>query len=259
MPDWDARAYHRLSGPQLAWGRRLAQALAAMAGERVLDLGCGTGRLTVELAASAPRLHVVGLDISHSMLTEAARNRDDTRVSYVRATGTALPFAPGSFDAVFSAATFHWIPNHRVLFAQVYQVLKPGGRLVAQCGGGPNLKRLLDRTHALMDGPRYRSFFRHWEDPWYFAGTGQTERTLAAAGFEEVHVSLESAPTTLPDRDAYSHFISCVCVRHHIDRLPPDRRAAFTAELAAAAAADDPPYTLDYWRLNLSARKGGGS
>lgn len=203
----------------------------------------------------SPDVRFVGADISQAMLDEARRGSD--RVAYVRADGVALPFAGAAFDAVFSAAVFHWIPDHPRLFGQIHAVLKRGGRLVAQCGGGPNLRRLLDRAHALMDSATFRRFFDTWRDPWLFAGTADTRARLAAAGFDEIDVSLEPAPTTLPDRDAYADFISCVCVRHHVDRLPPDERAVFVNELANAAAGDEPAFTLDYWRLDIAARKPG--
>lgn len=255
MPDWDAATYHLLSEPQLAWGRRVAERLSPSAGERILDLGCGTARLTGELAARFPAVRFVGLDVSQSMLAEARRSGSE-RVAYVRGDGAALPFA-AAFDAVFSAATFHWIADHPRLFAAVHTALEPGGRVIAQCGGGPNLQRLLERTHALMDSASYARFFAGWRDPWYFAGVRDTERTLEAAGFTDISVTLEPAPTLLPDAATYADFISCVCVRHHIDKLPPDERREFVAALAAAAAHDDPPFSLDYWRLNIAARKDG--
>ena len=256
MTDWDAGKYHRLSGPQLAWGRKIAAKLSPRPGERVLDLGCGTGRLTTELAASYPDVRFVGADVSHAMLTEARRS--GSPVAFVRADGASLPFA-GAFDAIFSAATFHWILDHRALFERLHTALKPGGRLVAQCGGGPNLKQLLDRAHHLMDSPGFASFFAGWRDPWRFAGPDETRAVLEGLGFTGVEVSLEAAPTTLPDRAAFSDFIACVCIRHHVDKLPPTHRESFLTALVDAAAGDDPPFTLDYWRLNMSARKRGAA
>lgn len=253
MCDWDAARYHRLSAPQLAWGRRVLARLPLRPGDQVLDLGCGTGRLTAELAGRA-EIIVTALDRSAAMVAEAAQRLP--RTSVVRADGASLPFRPASFDAVFSTATFHWIPDHERLFADVHLVLKPAGRLVAQCGGGPNLSRLIGRAHALMRSPAYAEHFGEWSDPWMFATEDDTRGRLAGAGFESIDVSLEPEPTRMADAAAFSDFIACVCVRHHIDRLPADVRPRFVAALTAQAAADDPPFTLDYWRLNIAARKG---
>lgn len=271
MPDWDAGRYHRLSDPQLSWGRRVLSRLAPKPGERILDLGCGTGRLTSELLLTMGRGCVVGLDRSEAMLTEASaqnlrnagpRLHDVTqapgRVHFVRGDGGHLPFS-GAFDAVFSTASFHWIPDHDRLFASIYVALAPGGRLVAQCGGGPNLRRLLQRAHTLMDSPKYRQWFEGWTDPWNFAEVAATRIRLENAGFTMASVSLEPAPTTLPDAGVYTDFLSCVCVRHHVGRLPESEQPSFLAALARGASTDDPPFTLDYWRLNISAVKPAGA
>src|SRR4026209_1702117 len=119
MTDWDAAKYHRISDPQLAWGRAVAVRLVPAPGERILDIGCGTGRLTSEIAAQ-PGIVVVGLDRSAAMLREAAKHGAGM---YVRADGSALPFVD-VFDAVFSTATFHWIPDHDRLFASVFGALR---------------------------------------------------------------------------------------------------------------------------------------
>lgn len=259
MSDWDAVRYHRLSDPQLAWGRAVRARLEPMPGERILDLGCGTGRLTTEIAAQ-PGIVVIGIDRSAAMLAAASHSpvasvfRRKNTPLYIRGDGASLPFAP-VFNAVFSAATFHWIQDHARLFASIYSVLRPGGRLVAQCGGAGNLKRLLDHTHRLMESPQYAPFFNGWSDPWNFAGVFETRQRLERAGFGGLDVSLDPSPVTFSDRAAFADFISCVCVRHHVDRLPAGEREGFVALLGDATAGDDPSLTLDYWRLNLSARK----
>jgi trans-aconitate methyltransferase len=254
MPDWDAARYHDLSEPQLAWGRRVLDRLARRPDDRVLDLGCGTGRLTAELARTPGNL-TTGLDRSAAMLREAAAQRLPG-TSFVRADGAALPFLPGSFEIVFSTATFHWIPDHDRLFAGIYSTLTPGGRLLAQCGGGPNLARLIGRAHTLMRSPAYAAYFGEWSDPWMFATVDETRDRLERARFTSIEVTLEAAPTRMASAAAFTDFIACVCVRHHVDRLPADVRPGFVAALAEQAASDDPPFTLDYWRLNIDARRG---
>jgi trans-aconitate 2-methyltransferase len=256
MTDWDAERYHRISDPQLAWGRAVAARLVPAQGERILDVGCGTGRLTIELG-TAPGTRIVGLDPSAAMLSQAtAHKTSNSRVPpmYVQGDAVALPFA-AAFHAVFSNATFHWVKDHDRLFRSVHTALAPGGRLIAQCGGGGNLRRLYSRARTLMAEPRYAEYFEGWKDPWLFEGTGATRRRLEAAGFTDIDVSLVPAPTSFDGAGKYSEFIEAVCVRHEVARLPGGKRQHFVTELTTMAAADDPPFTLDYWRLNISARK----
>ena len=121
--------------------------------ERVLDVGCGTGRITRLIADRLTTGRVIGVDRSPQMLAEAALGLSDlpaARVGLVRASATALPFS-GQADLVFSTATFHWIADHDALFRSVARALRPGGWLVAQCGGGPNLARIHGRGDALID------------------------------------------------------------------------------------------------------------
>jgi trans-aconitate 2-methyltransferase len=254
MSDWNAAQYHRLSDPQRGWGIRVLDRLQPCAGERVLDIGCGTGRLTAEIAARAQRSEVIATDVSASML-EQARAYYGGIARFTRANGMHLPFVDGSFDAVFSTATFHWIPDHEQLFGEIYRVLKPGGRLVSQCGGGPNLQQLYRRAQRQRGESPYREFFEGWGDPCKFASPEDTAARLARAGFADIQVSLEPAQTPFATADDYEEFITTVCMRHHLDRLPPALRQPFVHELALEAMEDDPPLTLDYWRLNADARK----
>jgi trans-aconitate 2-methyltransferase len=260
VADWDAARYDRVSDPQVEWGRRVLARLAPRPGERILDLGCGTGRLTQELAASARGGVVTGVDLSAAMLVVASRSAPETgdqgagRMRWVRGDGAALPFL-ASFDAVFSTATLHWIPDHAAVFRGVRQALNPGGRFVAQCGGGRNLERLYTRAAGLMSDPRFARCFPGWRDPWNFALPDPTRAALDDNGFDAVDVWLEASPVTFADAETYAEFVSCVCLRHHLERLPPELRDPFVEALAGQAAHDDPPFTLDYWRLNIDARR----
>jgi trans-aconitate 2-methyltransferase len=266
--DWNAGRYHAISEPQVEWGRRVLQRLAPLSGERILDLGCGTARLTILLLEKMGKGHVVGLDRSAAMLKEAVErtvehppvtslheiHTEPSKLTYVQGDGAALPFA-GAFDAVLSTASLHWMPDHEAVFASVYGALAPGGRFVAQCGGGPNLRSLLDRAAVLAQEPAYAGYFAAWRDPWEFASVPTTMMRLERSGFTAIDVSLEFAPTTLPDRDAYAEFTQLICLRPHLALIPEGERPAFVNALAEQAAADAEPFTLDYWRLNIAARK----
>jgi trans-aconitate 2-methyltransferase len=256
--EWDAASYHRLSAPQFFWGRQVLERLPLGGDEIVMDAGCGTGRLTAGLLERLPRGRVVAVDRSWNMLEEARAHlapRFDGRVEFVRADLAGLPF-DGVFDGVFSTAAFHWVPDHPRLFDSLYRTLKPGGWLVAQCGGGPNITRLLRRASVLMATEPYAMYFSGWKDRKEFADDRTTAARLRAAGFVGVETCLEPAPTVFSGADEFHEFLTTVNLHAHLARLPagPLRRR-FVDTLTEQAGADDPPYTLDYCRLNIRAHR----
>ncbi len=101
----------------------------------------------------------------------------------------------------------------------------------------------------------FREHLADWSDPWRFAHPHETRARLERAGFRDVETSLEEAPTTIPTAAAFAEFIACVCLRHHLARLPDGLRNPFVAALTDRASRDTPPFTLDYWRLNIAAWK----
>lgn len=256
--EWDAATYHRVSDPHVGWGQRVLDRLSLDGDETVLDAGCGTGRLTALLLERLPRGRVIAADASANMLRTAADSlqpRFGDRVTYLQTDLQTLSL-PTPVDAIFSTATFHWIPDHPRLFRHLFAALVRGGRLVAQCGGGPNLARLRERMTPLMAAEPFARFFAGWDGPWTFAGDVTTAQRLRDAGFVEVATDLEPAPTVHADAEAHRVFLTSVVLGSHLARLPDDAiRCAFVDALVDAAAVDDPPFALDYWRLNLRGRR----
>lgn len=255
--EWNAEAYHAVSAPQTSWGHRVLARLALEGDERVLDAGCGSGRLTAALAVRLPRGHVVALDRSWNMLLAAHTNLRPafgSRVSFVQAALPALPFA-STIDVVFSTATFHWVPDHPALFAGICAALRSGGRLHAQCGGGPNLAGAHALAERVMHAPPFAPYFVGWNGVWQFADAGETAGRLTAAGFTEVEAWLEAAPTMLASADDYKAFVTTVIYHPHLARLPDALHAPFIEAVTALAAETSPPFSLDYWRLNMTGRK----
>ena len=258
MTEWNAASYHKVAAPQTAWGQRVLSRLTVNGDERVIDAGCGTGRLTGELMAMIPRGRLIAIDRSWNMLLTARANlRPDfgSRIGYVRVELPHLPFA-GWADLVFSTATFHWVRDHAALFTGIFESLRSNGRLFAQCGGGPNLKAARALAEALLHREPYAPYFADWEGVWEYATPDVTADRLHAAGFVDIVTNLEAAPTTFIDEASYREFITTVIYNAHLAKLPdPLLRARFIDEVTAAAAKQDSPFTLDYWRLNMEGRK----
>jgi trans-aconitate methyltransferase len=257
--EWNSAAYHRLSGPQVSWGKKVLSRLRLRGDEVVLDAGCGTGRLTAELLDALPRGRVVGLDQSQNMLGSAREHLGSqfgTRASLVAGDLLHLPFE-GAFDAIVSTAAFHWVLDHDRLFANLRRALVPGGWLEAQCGGGPNLITLRNRANALAATPRFAPFFAGFCEPWLFQDAEAAAESLGRTGFVELETSIESAPTVLDSAEQYKEFVRNIIFRRHLENIPSEElRSEFMAELTTQAAGDDPAFSLDYWRLNLRGRAG---
>lgn len=255
--DWDAASYHELSHPQFTWGLRVLERVALRGDERALDAGCGSGRLTAELLRRLPAGRVVASDVSENMARAAAVTlaSERPRCDVVCADLLRLPFR-GAFDLVFSTATFHWIRDHRRLFSSIAAALRGDGRLEAQCGGGPNLRRVHDRALALMCTPAFQPHFEHWEEPWVFPTPDAAAARLRDAGFADVQCWIVEAPTYFDDATSYRQFLETVVMRPFLARLPTARqRNRFLDLLTETAAREDNTFLLDYWRLNISAGK----
>ncbi|HUQ44939.1 MAG TPA: methyltransferase domain-containing protein [Candidatus Limnocylindria bacterium] len=244
--EWNAASYDRVANPQARWGAMVLERLPLDGDERVLDAGCGTGRVTELLLARLPRGRVVALDQSGAMLSEARSRlaRFGDQVEYVEADlAKPLPIE-GSVDAVLSTATFHWVPDHDALFANLASVLGPGGRLVAQCGGAGNIARLLRVAAELMPD---------FEREHNFQTPEATRERLERFGFTEIETWLSDEPTPFERGEPFESFLETVCLRSHIAALPPAERQPFVHEVASRM----PAPLLDYVRLNIVARRAG--
>ena len=243
--DWDARTYDRVADPMTRWGSVVLDRLPLDGDERVLDAGCGSGRVTELLAERLPNGEVVALDGSASMV-EAARDRlahFGDRIEYVVADlGRPLPIEP--VDAILSTATFHWVPDHGALFSDLAGVLRPDGRLVAQCGGAGNIASIERVLATVGDG---------WRGMHHFETSEATTRRLEAAGFVDIECWLNDEPTTFEPGEPFVAYLRTVVLGAHLERLPPGDRDAFVEEVVSRL----PDTTIDYVRLNILARRAG--
>lgn len=246
MPrDWDAATYDRVAEPMTRWGTTVLDRLPLAGDERVLDAGCGSGRVTEQLAERLPRGRVIALDASPSMI-EVARSRlarFGGRIEFAVADlGEPLPVDAATLDGVVSTATFHWVPDHDALFRNLAAVLRPAGRLVAQCGGVGNIANVQRALATIGDG---------WLGAVHFETPLATTRRLDAAGFVDIECWLTDEPTRFEPGEPYETYLRTVVLGAHLERLPPSEHAAFVR--AVADAIGEP--VIDYVRLNILARR----
>jgi trans-aconitate 2-methyltransferase len=245
--DWDAATYDRISAPQQRWAAEQLDRLALAGDEVVLDAGCGSGRITLELARRVPRGVIYAVDAAPSMVRHAQEALGDR--------GTALCqdlvelALPEPVDVVFSNATFHWISDHAALFAALHRNMKPGARLVAQCGGRGNIDAFRVAADEVAFSAPFAAYFTEWRGPWNYAGADETAERLQRAGFAEVETWLEDKPTQL---DEARSFVRTVCLVRHLDLVPTERHDEF---IDAVLAGCDDPLVLQYVRLNMTARR----
>jgi SAM-dependent methyltransferase len=256
--EWNAGEYHRLSAPQFQWGQRVLSELQLRGDECVLDAGCGSGKLTRLLLQNLPQGRVVGLDLSRNMVRLAhdhLKAEFAGRVRFVAADLLALPFRE-SFDGIFSTASFHWVLDHDALVRNLFASLKDGGWLHAQCGGGPNLARLRERVRSLSQAADFARWLGHFPEPWFYSDADGAATRLRAAGFRDVQTALEAAAFAVPSSEEFQNYLRTFILHRHLELLPAEGlRDTFVRQIADVSAHDDPPWTLDYWRLNLRARK----
>jgi len=248
---WDAKLYDDKHSFVWEKGKGVVEMLASKPGERILDLGCGTGHLTAEIAASGA--HTVGIDQSAEMIAQARRQFPNLRFEVCDA--REIPFT-GEFDAVFSNAALHWIPEAEKVIRGVARALKPNGRFVAEMGGKGNIRRLVEaiagacREAGIDPGAA--------NETWYYPGIGEYAGLLEKHGLEVRQAALFERPTRLEDGEKGLEAWLRMFRRVILDRLPEARQDGFLREVERQARPElfkDGVWELDYRRLRIVAWK----
>ncbi|MDR7104024.1 class I SAM-dependent methyltransferase [Croceicoccus sp. BE223] len=243
---WDARAYGTTGAFVPALGQAVLDLLAPQAGERVLDLGCGDGVLTRRIADAGA--DVLGYDADAGLLDRARERGLEVR----QGDGQALDY-DGEFDAVFSNAALHWMPDHPAVYAGVHRALKPGGRFACECGGMGNIAAIRTAIRAVAE--------RRGLDPvdrQNYPGVAQATRELEAAGLRVASIALIPRPTPLAANDGKDGMADWLHTFRHGFFAGEDAAAmiAETTHLLAPQLRDsDGQWTADYVRLRFLAFK----
>ncbi len=250
---WDASAYDSDFSFVTAYGDVLLDVVAAQPGERILDIGCGTGHQAATLTAVGAE--VIGVDADAAMLEIARRDHPEVRFAQVDAQdGDALRAAvDGPFDAVLSNAALHWMPRQDDVVVAVASVLRPGGCLVVEMGGAGNVART---TEAIRAGRSAVGLDPDLPSSWTFPSPGEQAARLERHGFRVRSIALIDRPTPLADgvtTAGWAAMFGALLVQD----VPADRRADFDAAVDAHAAAlglhTPDGWSADYVRLRFRA------
>lgn len=247
---WDAGLYDEKHFFVWKMAAGLLELLDAKPGERTLDIGCGTGHLTAQIAAAGA--HVIGIDRSAEMIRRARMAHPS--LQFEVADACELSFAP-PFDAIFSNATLHWITEPQRAVAAISSVLRPGGRFVAEFGGKGNIAALMEAFHRSWNNLNLPEPF---PNPWYYPSLGEYAGLLERHGLEVTFGALFERPTTLEDGErGLSNWLD-MFGGTIAEKAPSSLQEKLKQEVEREARRDlfrDGHWVMDYRRLRIAARK----
>jgi trans-aconitate 2-methyltransferase len=222
---WNAEDYAANSSAQYDWGRTLLARMPLQGYERILDLGCGDGKLTALLAARVPRGAVTGIDSSAEMLALAQRRWAGDNLAFVQMDMQALRF-DAAFDVVYSNSAVHWAQDHPALLAGVWRALRPGGRILMQAPAIGNCAGFVAAADAVRAQDPWRDYFADFRFPWRFVSGEDYAAWLPAAGLEVAYLKPVHLDMCHGDRAALMGWFRSTWMPY-LHRLPESRRDAF--------------------------------
>jgi len=248
---WDPALYDSKHSFVWKYGLELIELLAPQRGERILDLGCGTGHLTNQIALSGAA--VTGLDISQAMIEQARQNYPD--LEFVPGAAAAFAFQQ-PFDAVFSNAALHWVKRPEAVVECVAHALQPGGRFVAEFGGKGNIAAIHAALRTALQAlapPRSEEW-----NPWYYPSVGEYATLLERHGLAVRYATLFDRPTPLEEGERGLRLWLQMFAEDLLDTLSPDAREqaiqSVERQLRPARFRDGSWYA-DYSRIRVLARR----
>jgi trans-aconitate methyltransferase len=255
--EFDGKKYEKASDHQKEWGTRLIAELNLKGSERVLDLGCGDGSITAQIAALLPEGEVLGIDASAGMI-DAALPKKRHNLKFRRLDINDLDFDE-QFDVVFSNATLHWVKDHKRLLRNVNRSLFPGGLLRFNFAGEGNCSYFFSVIKEAMTRHEFQSFFAGFEWPWYMPPVNEYQALTENSGLQNVQVWGENADRHFPDEEAMIRWIdqpSLVPFLAYVDKQEKDAFREFVLRrMVEETKQEDGKCFETFRRINVSAAK----
>jgi len=232
---WNAADYARNSGQQLAWAKELLAGLELSGDESLLDIGCGEGKITAQIAGLLPRGRALGIDFAVEMIRYASQEFPPERfpnLSFRQMDAAAIKL-PREFEVAFSNAALHWVADHHAILEGVRACLKEGGRIHFQMGGRGNAEEIEGVVREICRRSRWEACFRGFPSPYHFYDVGDYERWLPEHGFAPASVKLIPKDMRHEGREGLIGWLRTVWLPY-TDRVPAADRSAFLDEIADA-------------------------
>jgi trans-aconitate 2-methyltransferase len=254
---FDGEKYEKSSQCQREWGTDLVEELPLNGDESILDLGCGNGVITRELAERVPYGTVVGIDSSQSML-EAAKAHKTQNMELKKLDINEMAFED-DFDVVFSNAALHWVLGHEKLLKKIYNALKQRGFLRAQFGGAGNVSNFIEVVRGVMELPAYVPYFKDFRWPWYMPKSEEYEALLSRTEFRNYKVWKENKDRYFPDAESMIGMVEEAGLVPFIAVLPEDVKRPFrdavVKRMIERTKKRDGTYFETFRRINVYAEK----
>lgn len=258
---WDADTYDIVSDAQEEWARFIIKQRKWHGGEAVLDAGCGSGRITKMLSEIIRDGNICAVDNDPNMIkkaTERLGNIENVCIIQSDLTDAEFGFMQRKFDVIFSNAVLHWILDHHKIFRNFYNLLKPDGELLIQCGGFGNLKKTISVFNTVKDYSDFKQYFSEWKQSWNFAKPNDTKNILNDLGFKHIRVYLSNSNVNFSNKNNYLLYVKTVVLGPYLKYFPSEQlKNKFVEEILDLIENDyaELKWNLDYVRLNILASK----
>jgi trans-aconitate 2-methyltransferase len=238
---WNAADYAANSVVQQTWARELIAKLKLRGDEHILDVGCGDGKVTAEIARAVPRGSITGADASPQMIGFAQKTFPTEKFPNLRfrvMDARRIKFER-RFDLVFSNAALHWVDDHQAILRGVASVLKAGGQLIVSCGGKGNAQDVFVALRPEMRLKRWREFFRKMPTPYFFYSPDDYKKWLPKFGFKIQQIKLAPKDAIYEGANAFTAWLRTTWIPY-VQRVPENLREEFIAAVTQRYVAKHP-------------------
>lgn len=228
--EWNAGEYAKYSSAQKTWAAELVEKLNLKGNEQVLDLGCGDGKISAEIARLVPKGSVTGIDNSEDMIKLAKESYPDKNLTF-RVMDAKEIIYNGQFDLVFSNAALHWVDDHRKVLEGIYRCLKPGGRFLIQTGGTGNAAAAFEIINEMALLNEWLPYLKDVKSPYNFLSDKDYELLIPGTGFKPMRIELLQKDMIHDGIEGFKGFIRTTWLPYTM-RIPGEKREQFISEAA---------------------------